>query len=79
MVVFGGVNPNEDLKDVAVLRSGEEPMGNSRSAIAEQGGTSVVVEELPDDGTMGHEIAVVTSTIQHKEGLVELKISETTQ
>ena len=71
MVVFGGVNPNEDLNDVAVLRCGEEPAGEA--GVVHSLGQGVTVEEV---GAMGHELEALTTTIQHKEGLVELKISE---
>lgn len=71
MVVFGGVNPGQDLSDLAILRCGGE---ESTVAPCEEEG--VVIEELHDDGTEGHKLKTQSTTIQHKEGLVELKISE---
>lgn len=65
MVVFGGVNPSDDLNDVAVLRGGEEDP-------VEQG---VIIEELSSTAA-GHKLKTKSTTIQHAEGLVELQISE---
>eukprot|EP00873_Tetraselmis_striata_P045080 jgi/Tetstr1/465344/TSEL_010030.t1 len=75
MVVFGGVNPSQDLADMAVLRCGEEAEPMDTVPDSAGGRTGAVVEELDPDSD-SKEIASSSSLIQHQEGLVELKISE---
>jgi len=68
MIIFGGVNPADDLNDLAVLRCGEEVAG---LAALEQG---VVIEEISTAD--GQKLHTKSNTIHHAEGLVELQISE---
>jgi len=66
MVVFGGVNPEEDLNDIAALRCGSPPVDSG----GDQPRAGPPAEGPP--GPAGAE----TSTIRHGEGLVEIRLSE---